>query len=173
MSTPTQTSSKDWAFADLETEIASTRRVLERVPDEHLGWKPHEKSFSLGALATHVANLLHWQVITITQDEFDLAGGPRMAAAENREELLRTFDENRAALKSAFHAADDASLDAPWTLRMGEQVMFTMPRRQVLRSMGMNHLVHHRAQLTVYLRLLDVPVPGLYGPSADEAFPGA
>jgi uncharacterized damage-inducible protein DinB len=171
MSTPTQPSFKEWAFADLENEIVSTRRVLERVPGEHLGWKPHAKSFSLGELATHVANLLHWQVMTLTADGFDLAGAPRTAAAESRDALLRTFDENRTALKTAFDAADDASLDAPWTLRSGDHVVFSLPRRQVLRFAGISHVVHHRAQLTVYLRLLDVPVPGLYGPSADEALP--
>jgi uncharacterized damage-inducible protein DinB len=171
MSTLAQPSLKDWAFADLENEITSTRRVLERVPDEHMGWKPHPKSFTLGELATHVANLLHWQVITLTGDGFDLAGGPRVAAAENREELLRMFDENRVALKAAFDAADDDSLGTPWTLRSGDHVVFTMPRRQVLRFAGISHLVHHRAQLTVYLRLLDVPLPGLYGPTADETNP--
>jgi uncharacterized damage-inducible protein DinB len=168
MSTAAPQSMKQVAFGDLEYETAATRRVLERVPDEHLAWKPHEKSFSLGDLATHVANLLFWQRTILEEDGFDVAAVPPAAAAADRETLLRTFDENHAAVRAAFERIDDARFAEPWTLRSGEHVIFTQPRGQVMRGMGINHLVHHRAQLTVYLRMLDVPLPGIYGPSADE-----
>jgi uncharacterized damage-inducible protein DinB len=160
---------RDLAVGDLEQELRTTRRLLERVPDEHLDWKPHPKSMSLGSLATHIANLLFWQTTTVQQSEFDLAGGPPpLASLASREELLRRFDENAAALKQAVSAMDDAALGEPWTLRRGEQTLLRLPRAAVLRTMGISHIIHHRGQLSVYLRLLDVPLPPIYGPTADE-----
>ncbi len=160
-------------LGDLDHELASTRRVLERVPEEHLAWRPHEKSWSLGELAFHLANLAYWQISIVREDEFDLASAPPPAVggAKSCEELLRTFEASASALQDALSRLDDAALGAPWTLRRGEQVLIRRRRGAVLRGMGISHMIHHRGQLTVYLRLLDVPVPGLYGPSADETTP--
>lgn len=161
---------KQLVLADLVRELDGTRRVLERAPEEHFGWRPHEKSMTLGGLATHVVNLLGWQSSICSEAGFDLASVPsRRDAAETREALLTEFEERRAQLEQALDRLDDEALLEDWTLRRGEEVVVRMPRAVALRSFGVNHMVHHRAQLTVYLRLLDVPVPGLYGPSADEA----
>ena len=160
---------KELLFADLESELATTRRVLERVPDEHLTWKPHERSMALGGLATHIANLVRWQVGMILQDEYDFAANPTpMSAWESRDALLAAFDANVAELRKAFGEMDDETLSRDWTLRRGDYVVFTRPKAAVLRSAGMMHVAHHRGQLTVYLRQLDVPLPPVYGPTADE-----
>lgn len=160
---------KQAVFGDLEHELASTRRVLERVPEERFGWQPHEKSMSLGALATHVANLAFWQVGILRDEEYDLAASPAPRdVPPTRAELLATWDRNVEELRRAVEECRDADLGADWTLRSGDHVIFTLPRGAVLRNMGISHMIHHRGQLTVYLRLLDVPVPGVYGPSADE-----
>ena len=171
MSQPNAAASlKRAALGDLAHEISTTRRVLERVPDEHLSWKPHAKSFSLGHLALHIANLLLWQITTVRQDGLDLATLPQgQPEPSSRDEVLRRFDENAATLREAMESLDDAALQEPWTLRRGDHVVFQQPRLAVLRGMGISHLVHHRGQLSVYLRLLDVPVPPIYGPTADEA----
>jgi uncharacterized damage-inducible protein DinB len=150
--------------------MANTRRVLERVPDDKLGWKPHPKSGTVAWLAGHLANLPTWATMTMNADFFDLAAPvDRAAEPTSARQLLETFDKNVAAAREALAGATDEQLSAPWSLRHGEHVIFTMPRVAVLRSMVMNHMIHHRGQFTVYLRLNDVPVPGLYGPSADEA----
>lgn len=163
------TNLKHIALGDLEHELATTRRLLERVPDEHLDWRPHERSMSLGELATHVANLVRWQVGMVQLDEYDFATAPLpMKAAENRDALLRTFDRNVEALRAALEEVDDEALRQPWTLRSGEQVLQQRPRAAMLRGLGISHIVHHRGQLSVYLRLLDVPLPPIYGPTADE-----
>jgi uncharacterized damage-inducible protein DinB len=160
---------KETVFADVDHELATTRRVLERVPDEQLGWKPHEKSMALGELATHIANLVRWQVATLREDGYDFATSPApMRAVESREALLAMFDRNVAELHSALADVDDAALSRDWTLRHGEHVIFTRPKSLVFRSFGLSHMAHHRGQLTVYLRLLDVPLPPVYGPTADE-----
>lgn len=161
---------KQAALGDLGAELASTRRVLERLPEEHFTWKPHEKSMSLGALGYHVANLLSWQNAILASDTFDLASAPppRTTLPESLDEILRVFDENAAAFTRAFDELDDAALAADWTLRHGSHVIHTQPRAMALRNMGISHMIHHRAQLGVYLRLLDVPVPPVYGPTADE-----
>jgi uncharacterized damage-inducible protein DinB len=161
------------ALGDFEQEMAQTRRALERVPDDQFGFKPHPRSFSLGHLATHLSNLPFWLISILSSDEFDLAGVPPTNPDElpkTRDAVLAKFDENVAAVRAALDAADDEALVRPWTLRKGEHVVMTVPRVAAIRSVGISHMVHHRAQLTVYFRLLDVPVPGLYGPSADEGF---
>jgi len=170
MSTMEQSSpARRLALGDLENELGTTRRVLERLSDEHLGWKPHAKSMSLGELAAHVANLVAWQVVTVEQSELDLAAAPPpIGGATSRDEVLKTFDENVVALKRAVAGMDDAALGEKWTLRNGEHVVLNLPRAAVMRTMGISHIVHHRGQLSVYLRMLDVPVPAIYGPSADE-----
>lgn len=155
---------------EFDHEMAGTRRVLERVPLERYDWTPHPKSFSLGRLANHLATLLRWGSTAMSSQEYDFAqGGLARADFRTREALLAGFDEALAATRAAIAGATDAALAEPWTLRNGDHVLFTLPRVVVLRNMVFNHNVHHRGQMTVYLRLLEIPVPGLYGPSADEA----
>jgi uncharacterized damage-inducible protein DinB len=156
---------------EFDQEMASTRKTLERVPEDKLAWKPHAKSFPLGALATHLARIPEWGLTTLQEDFFDI-GVPGATTppppAKSRQELLDLFDRGVTSLRAALAAAEDAHLMTPWSLRNGEKTMFTAPRVAVLRRMILNHGIHHRAQLGVYLRLNDVPVPAIYGPSADE-----
>ena len=157
---------------EFDQELAGTRRTLERVPEEKFGWRPHEKSMTMGGLASHLANLPTWAVLSVERDSFDMAppGGPppRAPEARSREELLATFDKNRDAARAAIAGASDEHLLKPWSLLSGGKTILTLPRVAVLRSFVMNHTIHHRAQLGVYLRLNDIPVPSIYGPSADE-----
>lgn len=153
---------------EFDQEMSVTRRVLERVPDEHFAWKPHEKSFSLAQLATHVANLPTWVNVTLTTDTFDSGTAGRTDPAANRAALLALFDGNVRAARAAIESATDATWMGPWTFQPGGKPVFTMPRIAVHRGFVMNHSIHHRGQLSVYLRLLNVPVPSIYGPSADE-----
>jgi uncharacterized damage-inducible protein DinB len=148
--------------------MTSTRKTLERVPDGKFAWKPHEKSFAMGALATHVANLPSWVGIAMSTESLDVSQPFAPPKADTRQELLAMFDQNVAAARAVIAGASDADMMKSWSLKMGEKTMFTMPRAAVLRSFFMNHIIHHRAQLTVYLRLNNLPVPSLYGPSADE-----
>jgi uncharacterized damage-inducible protein DinB len=162
----------DFFLAELEREAVLTRSVLERVPMARPDWKPHEKSMTIARLASHVAVLPTWAIATIAQDELDIApvSGPpyTLQPLTSTEELVRTLDENVMKAREALAGTTDAHLEKPWTLLAGGQIIFTQPRHEVLRSSVFNHLVHHRAQLTVYLRLNDVAVPSIYGPSADE-----
>jgi uncharacterized damage-inducible protein DinB len=157
---------------EFDHEMANTRKTLERVPDDRLDWKPHERSYTLGDLATHLATIPSWAPPTIEQDALDLApgGAPPLRAVpiRSRQEALERFDENVMAARAAIAGASDELLLKPWTLLSGGQAIFTMPRTAVLRGFIMNHIIHHRAQLGIYLRLNDVPVPSIYGPSADE-----
>ncbi|MGB2626698.1 MAG: DinB family protein [Candidatus Acidiferrum sp.] len=157
---------------EFDQETANTRKTLERVPDDKWDWKPHPKSGSLGWLAGHVATLPDWIAVTINSDKLDFAptDGPRYEAPKtrNRKELLEVFDKLSANARTALAGASDEHLMKPWTLLMGGQTLFTMPRAAVLRGFGFNHSIHHRGQLTMYLRTLDIPLPALYGPSADE-----
>lgn len=158
----------DALLPEFDHEMTTTRKVLERLPEDRFDWKPHPKSFSLGALATHVATLPTWGAETLNKSEFDLAGSQPVAALPSKAELMATFDKNVAATRSALAGKSDAELLAMWTLKRGGKTIFSMPKTAVLRSFVLSHLVHHRGQLSVYLRLLDVPVPSIYGPSADE-----
>jgi uncharacterized damage-inducible protein DinB len=157
---------------EFDLEMANTRKALERVPDDKLDWKPHEKSMSMGGLATHLANLPIWTVFTVNQDSLDLAppGGEsfRVEEKRTRQEILEDFDKNVAAARDAVAGASDEELLKPWSLLKGGVTLMTLPKIAVLRSFVMNHVIHHRGQFTVYLRLNDVPVPSIYGPSADE-----
>jgi uncharacterized damage-inducible protein DinB len=166
----TQTlSPAQYVFVDLEPELASTRRVLERVPDGQFDWKPHDKSMSLGRIAAHVAELPDFARMILVGDEFDFAKGQYVPVqAKTTAEVLAAFDDKAAALREAVAAATAESLAGTWTLRNGAHVIVSGNRAALARTMGMNHIMHHRSQLSVYLRLLGVPVPGLYGPSADE-----
>jgi len=152
---------------EFDNEMATTRRVLERITSDHAAFKPHEKSFAMGELALHVANLGTWAELIMHAPEFDVGQKFESPKFEGNEQLLKTFDDNVVKARKALDVADDVYMQ-PWTLRNGEQTVFTLPRVAVVRSMVMNHLVHHRGQLTVYLRLANIPVPGVYGPSADE-----
>lgn len=157
------------SLGDLDRELDTTRTVLARIPDDRLDWRPHEKSWTVGELAAHLANLVGWQVSMLESDEFDLdARGPNRSAPPDRETLLREYDRNVEALRGAVAEADDSELLAPWTLRKGDEVIFDLPRSAALRNAGISHMIHHRGQLTVYLRMMDVPVPPTYGPTADE-----
>jgi uncharacterized damage-inducible protein DinB len=156
---------------EVEQEMATTRRVLERVPDDKLAWKPHDRSWSMGDLASHIVNSIKWADFTMNQAELDLgtvALDEMNKAAKSRAELLAWFDANAAAARQALGKSDPVYA-VPWTLKQGAQVFFTMPRYNCIRSFLLNHLVHHRAQLGIYLRLNDIPVPAMYGPSADES----
>jgi len=157
---------------EFDNEMANTRKTLERVPDERFAWKPHQKSFPMGNLAGHLANLPSWGSLTISSDSFDMApGGQPLQAPElsSTKDVLEKFDENVAATRSAITGASDADLFKPWTLMSNGSTILTMPKIAVLRNFVMNHMIHHRAQLGVYLRLNDIPVPAIYGPSADES----
>jgi uncharacterized damage-inducible protein DinB len=158
---------------EFDHEMANTRKTLERVPDDKFGWKPHEKSMSLGDLATHLGNIPSWTKNTFEMDELDVAppGAPpyRLEQAKSRAELLEAFDKNVSEARAALEAATDENWQGKWSLLMTGKTIFTLPRPAVFRGFIMSHSIHHRAQLGVYLRLLDVPVPSIYGPSADEA----
>jgi uncharacterized damage-inducible protein DinB len=150
--------------------MGSTRRLLERVPEADFAWKPHDKSFPLGHLAGHIVNILQWVTITLDERSFDLAasGNERPTPPATKAELLQKFDANVTRARASIDAQTDPAFFAPWTLKQGDQELFTMPKLAVLRSFVMNHIIHHRGQLTVYLRLRNVPLPSIYGPTADE-----
>jgi uncharacterized damage-inducible protein DinB len=161
----------DPILMEFDRECATTRKLLERAPAEKYSWKPHLKSYSLGQLAGHIANLPQWVAGSLLPGEYDLAkaglgGAPKEPAG--REALLKTFEESVAAAKAAMAQLDDAKAMGTWTLRKGPVVIMEMPRIAFVRTILMNHGIHHRGQLSVYLRLLDVPVPVIYGPTADE-----
>ncbi|HMG34743.1 MAG TPA: DinB family protein [Blastocatellia bacterium] len=163
---------RDALLPEFDQEMANTRKTLERVPEDKFDWKPHPKSFSMVALATHVSRLPGWGSMTIAQDSLDIAPPgeppPRAEAAKSRAELLEKFDDEVRKTREALSSVSDEVLMGKWTLLSGGKEVFSIPRVAVLRSFVMNHLIHHRAQLGVYLRLNDIPVPAMYGPSADE-----
>jgi uncharacterized damage-inducible protein DinB len=158
----------DAFLPEFDREMTTTRKLLERVPDDKFDWKPHPKSMSLGYLAQHVATIPMWGSVTMQQSEIDL-GGASPNPVTSRSELLKMFDKNVADTRSALTGRTDAEFMAPWTLKNKGQTIFTMPKAAVWRGFVMNHIIHHRAQLSVYLRMNDVPIPSMYGPSADEA----
>jgi uncharacterized damage-inducible protein DinB len=159
----------DALVPEFDHEMTVTRKLLERVPEDRFDWKPHEKSTSLGGLATHLANLAVWGEMTLNLSELDLATAGVAPLATSRAELLANFDKNVATSRAALVSKSDAEMMAPWTLKRAGQVLFTMPKAAIWRSFVISHIVHHRGQLSVYLRLQNVPVPSIYGPSADEA----
>lgn len=158
----------DKLLPEFDQEMASTRRVIERVPDDKAEWKPHPKSFSLAHLAQLLAWLPGWIGQTLTSTELDLSSGGGYSNESTRT-LLNLFDENVRKSRAAIAAAKDADYDVTWSLKMKGQVLFSAPRGDVVRQ-HISHLSHHRGQMTVYLRLLDVPVPSVYGPTADESW---
>lgn len=157
---------------EFDHEMATTRKFLERVPENKPDWAPHPKSMKMGALAAHIAHMPGWAKETMERESLDVAPGGKqmeMPKPSNRAELLALFDKNVAAGRAALAAAtDDSAWMKPWALQSNGQTLFSMPRVAVVRTFVLNHVIHHRAQLGVYLRLNDVPVPSTYGPSADE-----
>ncbi len=159
---------KDWLLAEFDHEIGATRRLLERLPDDRLTWTPHDKSWTVAALATHVANLPTWAVSVLDQASLDLATlPPRRAPLTTRSEILQLLDRSAAEARARMDRTD-AEYAAPWRLDRDGHQMFMVPRLIAFRTFVLNHLIHHRGQLTVYFRLLNVPLPPLYGPTADE-----
>lgn len=163
---------KDAFLPEFDLEMQKTRKCLERVPEDKFGWKPHEKSMPLGRLVSHLADIPNYGTATVTLDSLDFAppgGEPRKTAQHStRQSLLDAFDQNVAEARAQIENASDEHLTKPWSLLAGGKTIFTLPRAAVLRTFMMSHAIHHRAQLGVYLRLNDVPVPAVYGPSADE-----
>jgi uncharacterized damage-inducible protein DinB len=158
-------------LAELDHELAQTRKTLERLPEDKFDYTPHPKSMPLGKLAAHIVNLLAFKQLFVQADHRDFLDqnapkpGPTPTTVA---ELLERFDTNSASLRKALQESSDEALTQSFQLRRGEQVLMDRPKAAALRIMGLNHSIHHRGQLTVYMRLLDIPVPGLYGPSADE-----
>jgi uncharacterized damage-inducible protein DinB len=163
---------KDALLPEFDQEMATTRKVLERLPTDKLDWMPHPRSMAMGRLGAHVGTLYDWMIKTLKQDSFDVAppdGAPfRLPDFSSTAAIVERFDALAIEARAALAEASDEQLMAPWSLLQGGQTLFTMPRVVVLRSFVFNHLIHHRGQLSLYLRLNDVPVPSIYGPSADE-----
>ncbi|HEY3382677.1 MAG TPA: DinB family protein [Vicinamibacterales bacterium] len=159
---------KDALLPEFDHEMALTRKVLARVPDGKFGWKPHDKSMTLGRLAGHLAEIPGWVKETLTLDSLDMGGDHTSDIPATREAVLAKFDKMVAVARPLIDAATDAQFMSPWTLKNKGQDLFTMPKVAVVRAWVFNHNVHHRGQMSVYLRLNDVPVPSIYGPSADE-----
>jgi uncharacterized damage-inducible protein DinB len=153
---------------ELENEIRTTRKLLERVPEEKFTWAPHAKSMPLGRLASHVAEIPSWVTSAVQLEILDIDANTKPFLAASREELLSRFDSDSSEAAKALRSASDEHLAKKWTLKFQGQDVFTTPREDVIRTWVLNHMIHHRGQLSVYLRLLDIPVPSIYGPSADE-----
>jgi uncharacterized damage-inducible protein DinB len=159
----------DALLPEFDHEMTVTRKLLERVPEDRFDWKPHQKSYSLGQLAQHVATLPMWGGVTLSQSEIDVGSHERLPQVDTRSALLALFDGHVATTRAALVGKTDAELMVPWTLKNNGHVVFSMPKAAVWRSFVMSHLIHHRAQLGVYLRMQDVPLPPMYGPTADES----
>ena len=159
---------KDALLAEFDHETGTTRKLLERLPEEQLGWKPHDKSMSLGGLATHLINIPHWAGTILNDPSFDLAEAPPRGADKTaRADILASFDDTRARTR-AWMDKTDGEYNSPWTLMRGGRPVFSVPRVSAFRSFVLHHIIHHRGQLSVYLRINGVPIPAIYGPSADE-----
>jgi uncharacterized damage-inducible protein DinB len=159
----------DSLITEFEHEAQTTRKHLERLPDDKLDWRPHEKSFRAVALASHITESLGWTDAVFNQDEVDFDPSTYTPyVATSAADLLKTFDDNVAKGKEALASANEDSLEQPWSLKIMGRVQFERPRAAVFRDFVLSHVIHHRGQFSVYLRLLNVPVPGSYGPSADE-----
>jgi len=158
----------DTLIAELDQETPATRKALERVPEDKLKWKPHEKSMPLGRLATHIAEVPAWGKVTIAQDTLALDSSFDPTILGSVSEVLSLFDENVSMFRELLATTPDEEFKRTWTMTHGGKEVFADTKLSVVRRMVMNHLVHHRGQLSVYLRLIDVPLPMTYGPSADE-----
>ena len=159
---------KDALLADYDHEMGTTRRLLERLPDDKLAWKPHDRSMSLAGLATHLSRIPQWAGTILNDPFFDLAEAPPVGDAQtSRAAILAVFDETRARTR-AWMDKTDGEYNSLWTLERAGQQMFAVPRVAAFRSFVLHHIIHHRGQLSVYLRMNDVAIPAIYGPSADE-----
>ena len=160
----------DVLLPEYDREIGSTRQLLERIPDAAFGWRPHDRSTAMGELAGHVADLPRWIAVVMTCQSCDLPseGDEMRRRGKSTAQLLSRFDANVREARAQLVGAVDRTLCEPWTLTRGKQDLFTMPKIVMMRHLVLNHLVHHRGQLTVYLQMHDIPVPALYGPSGDE-----
>ncbi len=160
----------DGLLPEFDQEMAATRRVLERAPEAAFSWRPHEKSWTLGEICTHLSQIPHWGVAILTKDGYDLVrdAGPRSQAKTTVADVLTTFDGFVRDARARLRVCSDAELHAMWSLSRDGVNMMTMPRLAAFKSFAINHLIHHRGQLTVYLRLQNVPLPPIYGPTADE-----
>ena len=154
---------------EFDHEMANTKAMLECVPEDKFSWKPHEKSMTMGRLASHCAEMANWAVYTIKQDNLELTPDMKPFNASTKKELMDGLATFTADARNAIAGASDAELGKTWSLIYGGKPVLTMPRAGILRTMVMNHIIHHRAQLSVYLRLNNVPIPGMYGPSADSS----
>jgi uncharacterized damage-inducible protein DinB len=167
----------DGLLSQFAYEIDATRTLFSRIPDSIAGWTPHPKSTRVGDLALHIAGIVGWAVPTMNQPELDLAppGGPAYAppAFTSMAATIALLGQNAAQARAAISGKPDQAMMEPWTLKAGGQAIFTQPRIAVMRSFVLSHIIHHRGQLTVYLRLKDIPLPPIYGPTADEGVPGA
>jgi uncharacterized damage-inducible protein DinB len=162
---------KDALLPEFDHEMGTTRRLLERTPADKFAWKPHDKSMSLGQLAGHLANIPHWMEAILQHTVFDMASAPedtRPRTPESVAWLLSDFDTKVKAARAGLASAGDGEMLAVWTFKKGGHEIFTMPRIAAVRSFVMNHSIHHRGQFSVYLRMNDVPLPSMYGPTADE-----
>jgi len=162
---------RDALLPEFDHEMSTTRKTLERVPEDKVDWKPHNTSMPMGRLAGHIAEMVGFAAATFQGDSFDFrpAGAPPAPTVmKSRQQLLDIFDKNVAAARGAISKASDEDLYKTWTLMNGGKTLFAMPRIQVLRNMILNHIIHHRGQLSVYLRMNQVPIPSIYGPSGDE-----
>jgi uncharacterized damage-inducible protein DinB len=164
---------KDALLQEFDQEMANTRKTIERIPDDKLAWKPHQKSMTMGRLAEHLSELPGWAAETMNKTSIDISQPFERKIATSIRATLEGFDRNVANARTAIGSADDAAFMQPWSLMAGDKAIFTMPKMAVMRSFVMNHIIHHRAQLGVYLRLNDIAVPSIYGPSADEQTMGA
>ena len=159
---------------ELEAEMATLRKVYSRLPEALFGYQPHDRSMSMGKLAGHIADMLTWGTVTLQSESFDMnpADGSlkwESFVPKTSTELMDRFEKGVTGFKAAIESTGDEAMQAPWSLLSGGKTLFTMPRIACIRSMILNHMIHHRGQLSVYLRLNDIPVPSIYGPSADEA----
>lgn len=152
---------------EFDHEMGTTRKYMDRLPEAHASFRPHDKSMYLAQLASHIAEMVGWVAPTLTTDELDITGfQPKVA--NTRQELLQIFDANVVAARAAIEQMEARDWSKPWALKMGGHTAFSMPKIGVVRSMILNHIIHHRGQLSVYYRAVGVPVPSTYGPSADE-----
>jgi len=161
----------DMLLPEFDMEMANTRKVLERVPEDKLDWRPHPKSFTMGEMASHLVNMASWMISTLTTDSLDVMPDGqqmRMSRFTSVPAMLEAFDDSVTKARTILAATGDEQFMQPWSLLGNGKTFFTMPRIAVLRSMVLNHLIHHRGQLEVYLRINDVPLPQIYGPTADE-----